>query len=159
MFFWESTKLIVDSALWIYYANFPLLFHPVDVLRKFGYNGPAGIVVDQHCAESVKHSLLSADYEAFRQYSLSQRVTQDVLHWVASFPDLTDAQIRATWDDKDDGPFPGLWESYGLRMAKFRALRVAMAFPRSREPHVPEELISEVQSLAGWKRISRRRRT
>lgn len=159
MFFWQTTKLILEAALWAYYVNFPLLFHPVDVLRKFGYNGPAGIVVDRQCGEAVKHSLLPDDYEAFRQYSLSQQATQDVVQWVASFPDLTDAQIRATWNEKDDGPFPGLWKAYGLRMAKFRALRLATAFRRSREQQVPEQLISDVECLAGWRRISRRGRT
>ncbi len=32
--FWVVTKLAVESALWSYHVNFPLLFHPVSLLKN-----------------------------------------------------------------------------------------------------------------------------
>jgi hypothetical protein len=158
IFFWQMTRFILDAALWAYYVNFPLLFHPVDVLRKFGYNGPVGLVVDKPCGETVKRSLSVEDYQAVQEYSFRQGVTTSVLQWIDSQPDLSDEQIQSTWNEKDDGPFPGLWEGYGLQMAKVRVLRAAMAFRPSKRRDPPEELLRDIETLAGWKRFSRNAR-
>jgi hypothetical protein len=113
--------MALDAALWTYYVNFPLLFHPVDVLRKFGLNGPVGIVVDAHCGHAVRASVSQDDYRAFLEYSAAQDVTRDVLEWANARPDLTDDALRAMWNADEDGPWPGAWKGYGLRIAKLRA--------------------------------------
>ena len=72
LYFWQKTSLILDAALWVYYVNFPMLFYPVDVLRKFGFNGPVGVLVDPQTATYVRKSLSQADYEAFRTHSAAE---------------------------------------------------------------------------------------
>jgi hypothetical protein len=104
----------------------------------------------------VKRSLSADDYQVFFEYSRRQDATETVLEWLASRPDLTNEQIRATWNEKDDGPFPGLREAYGLQMAKLRDLRAGMAFRRSQRSDPPEELLRDTETLDGWKKISRR---
>ena len=156
VFFWQKTSLILEAALWIYYVNFPLLFHPVEVLRKFGFNGPVGVVIDRQCAEFVKRSLSLEDYEAFRDYSSRQDNVSSVLGWVAGHRDLTDEEIRSGWDDKEDGTFPGIIEAYCCRMAKLRALRVAMAFRGRERTDPPEELVRSMATLGGWRQLSKR---
>jgi hypothetical protein len=157
LFFWVNTAFILEAVLWSYYVNFPLLFHPVDILRKFGYNGPVGIIVDQQCADAVRRSVSAEDYLAFKEYSLRQDGTTSVLEWVASRPDLTEEQIKSSWNEKDNGPWSGLREAYLLHMAKFRALRRGMAFRKSQQKDPPEELLRDTQSLAGWKTLSQRK--
>ena len=156
LFFWEKTRFILDAALWAYYVNFPLLFHPVDVVRKFGYNSPVGIVVDKQCAEAVRHSLSADDYQAFKEYSEGHEGTTAVLEWVDSRPNLTDKEIQSTWNEKENGKWLGLWEGYCLQMAKLRATRKGMAFRQSQQKEPPDALLRDAASLAGWKRISRR---
>src|SRR6202041_2438839 len=90
IFFWEKIRFVLDAALWTYYVNFPLLFHPVDILRKFGFAGPVGVLVDFHVAEIVRRSLSEADYDAFKAHSLSQENVAAVLEWALGKPDLSD---------------------------------------------------------------------
>jgi hypothetical protein len=123
------------------------------VLRKFGFNSPVGVVIDKTCAEAVKSSLSSSDYKSFQSYSLTQKVTTDILDWISSRPDLTDEQILATWNEKDEGPCPGIREGYCMQMAKLAMLRAAMAFPQIELSELSQELVLNTKNLAGWKRI------
>jgi hypothetical protein len=159
LFFWQTARLVLEAVLWTYYVNFPLLFHPIDLLHKFGYNGPAGLVVDRYATEAVRRSLTPDDFQAFLEYSLTQDATRDTLEWIETLPDLTDEQIRSTWRESEDGPLTDLWIGYGLRVAKFRALRVGMAFRRREERSVPDAYMNDIRTLSGWKRISRHNRT
>ena len=154
LFFWAKTRLILDAALWVYYINFPLLLHPVDILRKFGFSGPVGVVVDSHTSSIIKQSLTTSDYESFREYSGHQDSTVSVLEWVSDRPDLTDEEIRDTWPS-EDGPLGDLWEGYCRHNAKFRALRMAMAFRPNQKELPSEKLAESMFSLEGWKRISK----
>lgn len=158
IFFWQQTSFVLQAVLWMYYVNFPLLFHPVDVLRKFGFNGPVGVVVDEQCAAFVEQSL-GADYEIFRQYARQQSEVADILGWVADHPDMTDVEICAGWNAKEDGEFPGIIPGYCARMAKLRALRVAMAVRRGQCVDPPDEVVQSVGTFEGWERLKKRRRS
>jgi hypothetical protein len=158
IYFWHLTQVILEAALWVYYVNFPLLFHPVDILRKFGYRSPVGVVVDRDTSEIVKRSLQPSDYDAFYAYSLRQAAPTSVLNWVASRPDLTDEDIRATWDAEEYGALSDLLAGYCVQMARLRALRMAMAFRESQRKDMPEELFRHLQNLHGWKSLSSRNR-
>lgn len=127
LFFWHKTRLIVDAALWVYYVNFPMLFYPIDVLRKFGFNGPVGVFADFQTAHFVQKSLSATDYEAFKAYGYNE--CELTLEWARSRPDLSDNNIRSSWDHSEDTPCPpDIQHAFGLHTARFRALRVAMAF-------------------------------
>ena len=152
--FWFTTKLLVEAALWMYYVNFPLLFHPVDVMRKFGYNGPVGFFVDEPGGRAVKESLSEEDYAEFKRYSDTQEDTTARLAWFGGFPNLTDAQIETSWKKVEDGEFPGLWAGYCAQMAKLRALRRSMAIRRANIRDVPDSVLTSLNSLAGWRQFS-----
>jgi hypothetical protein len=153
--FWHMTKFAVEAALWLYYTNFPLLFHPVPVLRKFGYRLPVGIVIDENGGTVIQKSLTEEDYQRFRAYSLIQERTKGVLEWVKSFPDLSDEEVRGTWD-QENGKYPGLWKGYAQTMARMRGLRGSMAFhQRSEDPApVPQALLDAARSLKGWQKLT-----
>lgn len=47
LFLYTFTALVMDAVLWLYYINFPMLFHGVNIERKFGFNGPEGVPVPE----------------------------------------------------------------------------------------------------------------
>lgn len=161
IFFWQKIRLIVDAVLWVYYANFPLLFHPVDTLRKFGFNGPVGLIADPQTAEAVKRSLRKDDYDKFQAYSSQQEATTSVLSWVASQPDLSDDQIRTTWFSLEDRPCPPDFRlGFAERIASLRALRAATALPKAPPtPDIDDDALQWVWSLKRWSDLSRKIRT
>lgn len=155
--FWQALSLTLEAALWLYYVNFPMLFSPVDVLRRFGYNGPVGVFVDRLVAEAVKKSLAPQDHDAFFGYAKAQQKTLDHLAFYNSHPDLTDQEIEAGWRTEEDGPFPGLHHGQAHSAAKLRSLRGALAHNRrmrieERLKNYPEAL----DTLEGWKQLAKR---
>ena len=96
--FWYHTRVVLESTLWLYYVNFPLLFAPVDVVRKFGFNSPVGVFVDEQVGHAIERSLGSESYKQFLEYARDQQLTQDRLAWCEAQPDLTDDAIIASWD-------------------------------------------------------------
>lgn len=158
LFFWLKTEFAVTTALWMYYANFPLLFHPVDRLRKFGFAGPVGVVEDEACGESVRRSLSVEDYEAFSRYAAEQDTTVAVLEWFNALPNLDDGAVRATWDQKEDGPFPGIETGYAIKKAKFHSLLTAVSLAAATQP-APQTSTSAVDfsCLSGWREFQVRR--
>jgi len=155
LFFWHKISLIVDAALWVYYVNFPMVFYPTDVLRKFGFNGPVGVVADPQTAHFVRKSLSETDYEAFKSYNAAE--CAPTVQWVQSRPDLSDDAIRSSWShpEEDHCP-PDLQHAFGLHTARFRALRLAMAFHAAeRLQDVSDEFLGRVSTLAGWKEFAR----
>ncbi|ULA62236.1 MAG: hypothetical protein LZF86_10096 [Nitrospira sp.] len=126
IYFWQMTRFAVEAALWLYYTNFPLLFHPVSTLRKFGYRWPVGIFIDERGGAIIKKSLAEDDYQKFATYSLSHNKVLSTLEWVNNLPILSDTEILATWD-QEHGDCPGLWNGYAQEMARMRVLRGAMA--------------------------------
>jgi hypothetical protein len=157
LFSWHTIRFILDAALWVYYANFPLLFKPVDLLRKFGYGGPVGHLIDLQGGAVVARSLSEADYRAFKEYAEAQDDARNVLEWAVSRPDLTDDEIKATWNETEYGAWPGLFQGYGMQMARLRALRVAMALRKRARPDPPEAVFNLTQSIGGWKKLSQAR--
>ncbi len=157
IFFWLKTRLILDAALWLYYVNFPLLFHPVDVVRKFGFKGPVGELADPLTGHVVQRSLSEANYRSFKDYSTKE--AQAHLEWVRSQRNLTDAEIAATWNEEHGRCPPDLRMAFGMHMARFRALRIGLAFHAAeRLQDVPDEFLDRVWSLRAWSALARRGR-
>lgn len=151
--FWSVTDMVLEAALWAYYVNLPLLFHPYNLLRKFGYDGPVGMLIDEQGGACIKKSLTPDDYQLFVDYSLRQQETLQMLDWAKGYPDLSDEEIRKTWDYADR-EYPGLWEGYGEVMARMRAIKVGLALKKpSKEKPLSSEFINSLRSLNGWLRI------
>lgn len=161
---WYLIDMILECALWVYYVNYPMLFFPIDFERRFGYNGPVGLFIDETGGCYVRRSLSPSDHSAFAQHAASLEETQDVLRSLDSHPLLTDEQIVATWNP-DNGPFPGLFVGYCQTMAQLRTMRLVWAFPPeqlSGEVNPRADLESTVRSYSGWQKMAstsvRRRR-
>lgn len=155
--FWYTTRLALEAALWVYYVNFPLLFHPIDIVRKFGYVSPVGHFVDEPAATAVKRSVAAEDYTNFLRYSGEHQRTHELLDSVKARPDMTDAEIEASWDSKEYGEFPGVWAGYCSQMARQRVARRTLAMPRSTMSVESDEMLRSLDTMAGWKRLRRLR--
>lgn len=127
IYFWYSTKTALDAVLWAYYVNFPMLFHPVDPLTKFGFRGPVGWFIDKVGGHVIRKSLPDADFKAFLDYSAKQNQVETLLDWYNSLRTLTDREILATWDNDLYGPIKHIHEGYCKQMAYVRALKESMA--------------------------------
>ena len=151
LFFWHKIDLVVLTSLWTYYINFPLLFHPVEKMRKFGYEGQIGVVIDKNLGEVIRKSLSESDYKEFHEYSAKQEKTKGILEWFSGLPNLSDEKIKAAWDVDKNGTFPGVLEGYVHTQAQQAALRVMLAWgktqPEQEDPDVIDKEYERVKSL------------
>lgn len=153
--FWGASSLVLEAVLWMYYVNFPMLFSPVNTLRRFGFNAPVGVFVDEDAALAVEKSLSAEDYIRFRDYAKVHPRTKDCLSFYEAHSDLTDAQIAATWRSDEEGEdYPGLERGYALTMAKLRSMRVALAHRRTSALSEIEGLPANLETLSGWQALS-----
>lgn len=128
IFFWIKIQVVLQSVLWCYYVNFPMLFHPVNIIKKFGFNYPMGLFVDEVIAHTVKKSLSETDYAEFKHYSDNQEQVESLISWYNSQKKLSNQEIMETWDEKENGTISSISEGYGIQVVKHRALMEAMAF-------------------------------
>ena len=153
VYFWASTSMILEAALWLYYVNFPLCFSPVNLLRKFGYKLPVGILIDEYGGACIRKSLTEADFCMFANYATRQQNTVAVIDWYRGFPNLSDDEIKNSWKN-DDGEYSGLWPGFFQLMARMRAMRHAMALRERSKKYddMPIELMNELSSSRDGKR-------
>lgn len=155
IFFWQLTRIVLQAILWSYYVNFPMLFQPRDTMRKFGFNGPVGILVDAKCTAAVEKSLAREEYAEFLSYSQKDENVQAIVAWCDAHPDLSDAEIKATWNAKEDGELDGrLSIGFAKKMAKIRAIRETLALKRSvgLSPHDEDVDFERLFSFTRWRK-------
>jgi hypothetical protein len=154
--FWYTTRLALDAALWLYFVNFPMLFFPVDVLRKFGANGPVGLYADRDAGVAVKRSMDERTYASFVGYAEAQPRVVSLRAAYGRLPDLSDAEIEALWNEELEGePFPGVINAYGQTMARTRGTKAALSRSRMPQPKYTSEVLERARSLDGWRQLSR----
>jgi hypothetical protein len=161
-YFWFGADMILEPVLWLYYLSFPMLLQPVDWVRRYGFNGPLGIYIDEVGGHVVKESLSPQSYSDFRYYSDADPDVRALLDGLQTLPELSDDQIRATWNDKANGVYPGFHAAYCQLMAHMRATREAMALQTYRPTDDRQvELLREMLDFTVWKKsyreIGRRR--
>jgi hypothetical protein len=161
LFMYTFTALVLDVVLWLYYINFPMLFNGVDVERKFAFNAPVGIFVDEQTSKIIGKSLDKRSYEAFRDYAKGQTKVAELLAWYNQKESLTDQQIIDTWNAEEDGPIEDVVQGHCLQVVKMRGLKQAMALQNAEEPsNIPEgqeeQIFGRIFSYFWWKEISRR---
>lgn len=120
-------RIILEAALWIYYVNFPMLFHPVDILKKFGFKVPVGVFIDEFGGHIIKKSLSEDDHKHFLKYSKNSEQVSSLLDYYHSREDMTDDEIMTSWDAKDGGEIRDVIEGYCKQMANLRALKEVLA--------------------------------
>jgi len=155
--FWQTLSMVLEAALWMYYVNFPMLFSPVDVLRRFGFNGPVGVFIDEFGSLAVRNSLSRQDRNVFSAYAEAQQKTVDHIAFYNSHTDLSDDEIISGWRADDNGPFPGLLNGYVQTVAKLRATRAALAHsPRMRIEERMKNAPQDLDTLDGWIQLAKR---
>ena len=155
MFFWHIISIILEAVLWAYYVNFPMMFHPVDPLKKFGFNGPVGIFIDEIGSYIVKKSLPETDYLAFLKYSKEQEQVKALLEDYHLLRSLNDKEILDTWNTADNGSIEEIPKGYCMQMAKLRTLKEVMALKPVRiEDDLDREIdVSKVFQYEKWKQL------
>jgi hypothetical protein len=151
-FFWMQTRLVLQTVLWVYAVNFPMLFSPVDVERKFGFSPPVGYFIDPNGAAIVRRAFGDADHELLKNYAATQGEVRDLMKLYNSRPDMSPEQIMDTWD-VNDGPRPSsIAEGRCTIMARMRVLREAMSWrsPRLTEKAPPPDVIDALEGLTNW---------
>jgi hypothetical protein len=127
LFFYCHIAMILEPILWLYYTNFPMLFHPVNIEAKFGFNGPVGLFIDEQGGQIIKRSLSNEDYNHFGEYSKNQEAVRSLMEFYNGRETLTEEEIHNTWD-KEKEPLKNIIEGHGKQMATMRGLRESMSF-------------------------------
>ncbi len=155
MYFWVTIQLILQPILWAYYVNFPMLFKPVDLVKKFGFNGPVGIFVSSHQNVSIQNSLDNDSYKEFENYANNQEDVKSLLSWYDSHGDLTDEQIWDTWDSEHDKKPKSIQHGECLKIVKLRAMREVMSLERHEEVllshNKSDARVKRFTCYSGWK--------
>jgi len=137
----------------MYYVNFPMLFHPIDIQQKFGFHYPVGIFIDNQGAEIIRRSIPSEDYLHFRDYSRKSDDYAAYMDFYNSRSDLSEDEIISTWDKEEDGELKDLAQGHCIQISKLRALREAMALQRAEEPS--EAVEEAINRFAGQLRFDK----
>ena len=154
LFFWHGLSISLQAVLWMYYVNFPMLFHKVDILKKFGFNPPVGLFADEQCVHEIKKTLTKDEFRDFKSYSDKHTHVKNMLDWVNSFEDLTEKKILETWNN-DDGKISSILEGNLKQIAKMRAMKEMMALKRDKMklPDLSYEKITQILNYNEWKKI------
>jgi len=157
--FYFHIDIILRVVLWIYYSNFPMLFHPVDYIKKFGFNWPVGLFVDKFTSSIIKLSLSDEDYKLFYNYTMSSAEVDAYLDFYNSQNDLSEDEIIKTFHEDYkfksilDTKIKGLSTIRGIR--EVLALKKPEAFSKEELEKIPENL--NHFSLTNWRKIYKKK--
>ncbi|MCG8344009.1 MAG: hypothetical protein MI685_02470 [Chlorobiales bacterium] len=150
LFFGYRISIILESVLWLYYVNFPMAFHPVDIQKKFGFNFPVGRFLDENGGMIIKKSIPKKDYNLFYKYSKKSSVIDDLMHFYNSQDDMNDAEIKSTWNAQD-GEWIDSVAGHCAIMAKMRVLHEYLSLGE-RANDIDDYDLSKL-SLDKWRKI------
>lgn len=161
IYFWHLLKMTIEPVLWIYYVNFPMLFHPVNILNKFGFNYPVGLFVNEVCGHVIKKSLSEDSYNDFFNYSNNNEDVKYILDFYNSRKDMSEKEILKTWNYNDDGQINNIIEGYCMQIAKLRVLREMISLKMDNNlmkklDDIDFDKLIESLSYDKWKQIYKR---
>jgi hypothetical protein len=114
LYFHIQASATLDIVLWIYYVNFPMLFFPVDITKKFGFSPPS-LFVTPNVTSVIKRCLTAEDFQIFYDYSANRQEVKDFLDWYNNLPDLTEDEIWATVNSNEKREENDTIESYFVK--------------------------------------------
>lgn len=147
---WIQIYFVLQPVLWAYYVNFPMLFVPVECLRKFGFGGPVGLFIDKSQHIIIKNSLSGESFKEFTNYSNNQEEAKNLLSWFNSHNDLNDDQIFSSWEDEKISKPKNIDLGNCMKISKLRAMREAMSLERHEETKTYEQVINIVNKIKGY---------
>ena len=151
---WVNIHLVLQPVLWAYYVNFPMLFVPVDLLRKFGFSGPVGLFLDRSQHIAIKNSLSDESYQEFENYANNQENVKNLLSWFNSHNDLTDVQILDSWEDEKVTKPENIVLGNCMKISKLRSMREMMSLEKYEETKTYEQvknIIKNIKCYSEWK--------
>lgn len=126
--FWRVNRLVLEAVLWAYYVNFPMLFKPSDVYKKFGCNRPMGRFADDVCTGAVKYALDPTDFEIFSNYAELDEESNSAIEWAKNKDDLTLQELKESCDSDFTGSEDEMYPAaYLMATAKARSLRSVLS--------------------------------
>lgn len=103
IYFYVHVTATLDVVLWMYYVNFPMLFKPVDIVRKFGFSPPA-LFVTPDVTAIIRKTMAKEDFEIFENYAANTEEVKSNLSWYDSLSNLSEEEIWQQWDKpREDG--------------------------------------------------------
>ena len=104
----RTQRCMIDVAV----LSSPLAVFPVNVYRKFGFNPPLGVFMDEFGAYPIEKALGDTAYNAYREHLKNVEPVRSHMEWYNSHPDLTDEQVLASASQEEtpeqedpDSPF------------------------------------------------------
>jgi hypothetical protein len=163
LYFWIPMAAVLEIVLWTYYVNFPMLFFPTDILRKFGFNWPVGLFVNRSTGGIIKKAITEKDYPLFREYAGSKTDVSDLQHFYESQSDLSDDQIWETWH-KERAERDTLQGCYAKALVEERATHEMLAVRTQKtegeilkefneEEAMNEWITTYYTELAAWRKV------
>lgn len=147
IFFWQGTRLILEAVNWVYFVNFPMLFHPVDTLKKFGFNIPVGFFIDKMIGHVIKKSMSTSDYKQFLEYSNNQESVKACLDFYNSRKNMSKNEILKSWNKQEDGKITNITEGYCKIMAKLRSMKETLSLKIRTDDQEDSEYVDKLLKL------------
>lgn len=126
LYFWFHTAVVLDIVLWMYYVNLPMLFYPLDTIKKFGLNPPMGVYASPSTNILIQKATTTDDYKAFLNYASQHPNVEELIGYYNSFPDLTEEQQWETWKEEKDAD-DTILSCQAKSIAKIRATNEVLA--------------------------------
>lgn len=148
-------EMILETILWVFYVNFPMLFFPVDLPKKFGFNYLTGLFVDLHEGENIKRSLTEEDYQLFRAYAKRSEEYESWFHYYDSRESMSEDQILSTWSHPDIPRPESILQGHVVLRAEMRAIMEAASLDILGDVGLATgvEKIHPGVELGAWKKI------
>lgn len=99
MTFWLGTLgIAVHRMLVLMAVRYPMALFPVDVVARFGYGGPVGMLVDDVISKGIADGIGIRHASALREMLKDDPSVSGILEWYANFPTLSEEEIEADWE-------------------------------------------------------------
>ena len=141
IFYWLSMLGRTQrSMLDIATLSNPHALFPLDIYRKFGFNPPLGVFLDQFSGYYVGKALGESARSAYREHFKKIDPPSSQMAWFEEFPDLTDEEVLATWHEEvPNEPSNSSFEDKFVRRAALMKAKVrAMLWSFSYMQDTPE---------------------
>ncbi len=89
----------VSTGVQLLVICYPFSLFPVDVVGRFGYSPPVGLVVDGVTAAGIATALGGRHAAVLRRHFENDEGVASILEWHSLQRELTASEIEASWDE------------------------------------------------------------
>jgi hypothetical protein len=143
----HSINICLYNINSLYVLYYPMALHPVDVIKRFGFNGPMGIFTDKWNYKTLEKYFGSERCKTFLKMTNNSEDIKAKLDWLNGQKELTKEEILETYNieynDKEDIKLP-IEQIYIKQKSKIRG--IALFFSYIHEDEKVEDLTEEEQT-------------